>query len=330
MSVEIGSYSAIQKALYWGKYILGMVYIQKKLLKKPVLILSTRRSGTTLLMQMIYTQPGMNFQNQPTDIWIYNPYSSQLSPNRIGEIVNLDARQEVWFQNFFDGLFTGRYRVNSQWNWFDADYSWQVDRWVVKVLNSTNLIDWFLANCDAHILYLTRHPIPVSRSIISRKWGNVASMYLSNPVYCEHMLTPEQLRECQMIMSKGSELQRFVLEWGLSNQNANKLMLESKIPALSYEELITKPDLMIAWMCEELQLKNPQLMRRQIDRPSKTTLARSREEINRGNAIELIEGWVSKVPPDEARMAMYGVQDVLGLDLYTWDNPYPNKKYSRF
>ena len=328
--METGSYSAIQKAQYWVKHFLGMAYIQKEPTKKPILILSRRRSGTTLLMQMIYNQPGMNYQSQPTDIWHYNPYSSQLSPNHIGEIVDISVLEEGWFKNFFDGLFSGRYRVNSQWNWFDPNYNWQVDRWVVKVLNATNLMEWFIVNVDAHILYLTRHPIPVSRSIISRKWGNIANFYLNNPVYCEHMLTPEQLRECQSIMRKGSELHRFVLEWGLSNRRVNKWMLDSKILALTYEELIIKPDLITEWMSKEMELIDLQRLRKQIDRPSKTTMAGSRAEINSGNVRKLIEGWTLKVTPDEARSVMYGVIDVLGIDLYSWDNPYPNKIYCRF
>jgi len=55
-------------------------------------------------------------------------------------------------------------------------------------LNALPFIDWFDEKFNIKIIYLIRHPIPTSLSIIQRNWGNNLEAMLQNSYFTKKYL----------------------------------------------------------------------------------------------------------------------------------------------
>ena len=178
---------------YHIKALLGVLNIHRKKGKKDICIFSNRRSGSTLLMQMIYSQPGVNYVDQPMDPWRYNPYKKIFRDIYQNKEFFTDKFHLIRLKNYFnDVVFRGKLKGYSQWNYFDNNYKFFSDRLVIKILNALPLIDWFEENFNINIVYLVRHPIPTSLSIIQRNWGNIAEYFLHNPYFIKKYLNKQK------------------------------------------------------------------------------------------------------------------------------------------
>ena len=60
-----------------AKQTLGRLCIYK-LTEKPIFIFANRRGGSTLAMEMIYSQPGVDCVGKPRNLWRYHPYFNWL------------------------------------------------------------------------------------------------------------------------------------------------------------------------------------------------------------------------------------------------------------
>ncbi len=82
-------------------------YVHDPAADKPhVFLFSTRRGGSTLVRNMIYSQPGFNYIDQPLDLSErqFNPYRNEL-PNPPGsQFISISEEQNTllfkYFQNF--------------------------------------------------------------------------------------------------------------------------------------------------------------------------------------------------------------------------------------
>jgi len=317
---------------YWAKHILGGMHVLSKPLKKPILIISSRRGGSTLLMELIHSQQGMNYIDQPLCLWHYHPYKSELPLPYLGRFANIGSPQdEKKLLNFFSGIFFGETRVFSQWNWFRPEYSFVVNRIVVKELDSHALIEWYAANFDVDIVFMCRHPIPQSLSIMSRGWGCTGEAFLSNGAFLEKLcLEGVNLEKCKEIMARGSLLQKMVLEWCFENVIPLRLIGDSPWLSFTYEEMIARPEKVTCMLAQRLSLPDPELMASKISSPSKNALSASREMISRKGPRSILGRWMKELSAGEAREAMMPLHEIFELHAYSFDSPFPNEKLCHF
>jgi hypothetical protein len=315
---------------YWFKAMLGAAYLPQRPFKPPVFLFSTRRSASTLLMEMIAGQPGFNYHAQPLDLWLYHPYRKHLPQPLLYQYISLTPTEAEQMRRFFGDLLAGRKRFRSQWNWLHPDYHWQVARWIVKLLNANPLMDWFAQNFDIQVVYLLRHPIPTALSIAQRGWRCVAEAYLQNAHFCETYLEAESVREGWRVLEKGNPVQKFVLEWGLANLAPLRLLPERPWLALTYEELVLRPQAMCRLLAERLDLPHPEAMQAYLERPSPTAQPATRADLAQRGARYLLHRWRQQVLQEDAQAAMRLLRDVLGLTAYSWDSPFPAPELCHF
>jgi hypothetical protein len=319
-----------QDILYCIRHWASAFYIPRHLFKRPILIFSTRRSGSTLLMEAIHSQKEMNYSDQPLDLGKYHPYRKYLPKRRFNKFISLEPEEEKILGDYFQRLFTGRIRVLSQWNFFRPGYSFTVDRMVVKILNGKPLIGWFAENFDVDIVYLLRHPIPTALSVMRRNWENTAEIFLSDDNFTERYLGKEKTNECHRILEYGTRLQKFVLEWGLENYVPLSNLVEPSRTTITYEELVARPAQICQLLATALDLSAPERMSQRLDRPSKTTLQHSRTDITRQGPMYLLTRWLDQVDPKQACEAMAILEDLFDTRTYIYNSPFPVENLCHF
>ncbi len=312
-----------QRELYWIRRKLEALHIPRRPFKRPIFIFSTRRSGSTLLTEIIHSQKGVNYSGQPLDFWRYHPYPERLPQPYLNKFISLEPEEEQKLKDFFHDLLAGRIRVRSQWNILNASYSFVVDRMVVKLLNCKPLIDWFAERFDGDIVYLIRHPIPTALSIIRRNWGCTAEAFLQNDHFRHTYLDEAKAKECHHILEYGSTLQKYVLEWGLENLVPLSVFQERSWLTVTYEELIARPAPMCRLLATRLDLSDPERMIQRMSRPSKTTQARSKVDIVEKGSTYLLERWRDEIDPQAAREAMEMLEDLCNVSVYAAESPFP-------
>ncbi|MCS4055903.1 sulfotransferase [Salinibacter ruber] len=294
--------------------------------ENPIFIFSTRRSGSTLLMRMIYSQKKVDYIDQPLDLWKPHLHFDMLPHPYKSQYISLQRHDEELLHKFFRDLINGNLRLRNQWDVTDSDFSYRANRLVVKTLNSLALIDWFDEKFNLEIVYHLRHPIPVSLSVMKRGWGNVASAYLENEQFCKRHLESEEIDFGWRVLREGSRLQKFVLEWCLRNYLPLSCHNQKSWLTLTYEELVSQPKEASELICHKLNLPNPSRMSKVVDVPTATTRRSSQKTIDESGTASLVDKWVRQVSPDE-RSEVAKVLEIYGVKVYNAHKARPQKMF---
>lgn len=310
---------------FWTGHLLPSLHVRRRLFDRPILIFSTRRSGSTLLMSMIYSQKGLNYSAQPLDLWRHAPYRNRLPEPHHNQFISLDTEEdEKKVRSFFEQVLADRIRRPSQWNVFHPDYSFVVNRMVVKLLNASPLIDWFSEQFGGDIVYFLRHPIPVSLSAMRKGWECIGEAFLQNASFQGKHIDEERGKEYRRILQQGTSLQKHVLEWGLVNLYPLSIFRERHWLTLTYEELLSRPHQVCQLVASRFDLPDPKRMQQRMLSPSRTTSRRSRAHLAERGPDYLLTRWLDEVSPEAAREAMAVLDELLGMKIYTWDSPFPS------
>jgi len=318
-----------KKAKVLGIYILGQFHLYR-LTEKPIVIFATRRGGSTLLMEMIASQPGVDFVGEPLNLWRYRPYFGRLPHPPRGRFISLSEEEARQVRSYFEDLLKGRIKAFNAWNPFHPTWSFRVRRLVVKLLGANTLIDWMAKEFDIEVLYLLRHPVPVALSCLGRNWGNDAEAYLQNSYFRDQVLGPERARFADKVLAKGSPLEQFVLEWCLENLYPLSVYHERHWLVLTYEEIISRPLDISKLICSRLGLPDPERMARMVGRPSRTTFfADAREAIVKRGPQAMLRRWLKRVSQEELKRVQE-ILDVLGIRAYQAFSPHPAESLCHF
>jgi len=310
-------------------FVFGQIHLYR-LSEKPIVVFATRRGGSTLLMEMIASQPAIDFINEPLNLWRYRPYFDRLPNLPRGRFISLRWEETRQVRSYFEDLLTGRIKAFNAWNPFHPTWSFRVRRLVVKLLGANTLIDWMAKEFNIEVLYLLRHPVPVALSCLGRNWGNDAEAYLQNPCFREQVLGPERARFSDKVLAQGTPLQKFMLEWCLENFYPLQAYKERPWLVLTYEEVICRPKQVSELICSRFGLPDPERMARMVGRPSRTTFfADAREAITKQGPQAMLGRWMKRNSQEELR----GVQDILdalGIRAYQAFSPHPAESLCHF
>lgn len=314
---------------YYIRAILGSINIHREKGKQDICIFSNRRSGSTLLMQMIYSQPSVNYVDQPLDPWRYSPYNKifrDIYQNKdFTNKINLNKLEK--YCN--DVVFRGKLKGYSQWNYLDNNYKFFSDRLVIKVLNALPLIDWFEEKFDIKIVYLVRHPIPTSLSIIQRNWGNVAEYFLQNPHFIKKYFNDQKLNYSFKILESGTNLEKFVLEWCIYHSYPLSVYNSRKWLTITYEELLLRPRKMVDLLCNYLDLHDRERMLKTILKPSRTTSRQSKNDIMSKGPSYLVNRWKEEIN-ETSESEVMSILKEFEIDAYQNGCTTPSEKLLHF
>lgn len=311
-----------------AKQTLGRLCIYK-LTEKAIFIFANRRGGSTLAMEMIYSQPGVDYIAQPLDLWQLHPHFYRLPQPLRSKFIELKAEDEKRLAVYFRDLLSGRIRLRNQWRIFDPNFSFIVNRLVIKVCNAHALIDWFNQHFDIYCLYLIRHPVPTALSIINRGWGNDAAAYLKNEAFCKEYLNRNQVTFGRHILEDGTQLQQYVLEWVLENLVPLRLFQRRTWLTITYEELVMRPKEISGLICRRFNLPDPDKMWRVVNKASRTTTKSSRYLIESEGPRALVYKWMQKVDKNEI-VKIQEILDVFDIWAYKASSPYPDPRLCHF
>lgn len=281
-----------------------------------VFLFSTPRSGSTWLMELIWTQPAFKYCNQPLSL--FNPLvRKHLGIDRWEALYESDSTPTV--ERYFREICEGRLRFANP-NPLRGHYRPVTHRIVFKEIHGcADRINWFRDTFNARIAYLIRHPIAVA---VSSEQFPLLDAFLETG-YRDHF-NHEQLAFADRIATSGTPLERGVLSWCL--QNSVPLREASDDWAVvTYEQLVVDPAPVIHELAAKLELPAPDRMRDALTVPSVNVKIKSSEETQRllyettaDRRRDLVDKWRRKVDANEEARAME-IVSTFELDVYTRD-----------
>jgi hypothetical protein len=299
--------------------------------RRPILLFSTRRGGSTWLMETIAANRGVLPLNQPLEILTPNltPYQYRRMPKfDRGQIVHPDPDQEADLREYTDDLMAGRIRVNAPHRFWKKGFRFRTDRLLLKIVDAKPMMDWFDATYDVDIVYLVRHPVPQSMSCVRNGWVTSTRGYTRNDWFVDEVLRDSKLRDFAEERDRnGAPLERFVVNWVV--ENLFPLRVLAHRPhwlALSYEECVVDQERVFATICDRLELDDVDGMRRASARASRSSSMSSEESLSAirgGDRQAQVAGWMDRITKDESA-AVSAVLDRFGVSLYDVTSPMPD------
>jgi hypothetical protein len=297
--------------------------------KKPICLYASRRSGSTLLMQIISSNSGVMFSDQPFGMYsISSANINRLPVFAYSQIACPDEDEAAILHNYLQRLINGQIRANTPWKFWSRDFHFFNDRICLKITDAKAMIDWIDQQFDVNTVVLTRHPIAQVLSVANNHWLTTGKGLLKNADFVEQWLTDELEAMCWDLYRCGTELEGRIVDWAL--ENLVPLALLGERPDwlfVSYEDLIVHTPAVIDHLAGELQLDDRRAMTRQAVRPSRSVRGASSRErqqlISQRNQDRLVDWWRAKISADELA-ACFRILDRFGIDLYCPDASLPD------
>lgn len=292
-----------------------------------VFLFSMPRSGSTWLMEMIYTQPGFNWCREPFNI------REPVVRDRLGiddwtELYMLRSEDKI--KRYIDGICTGKLR-DYRFKYprpFSKQHRFITRHTVFKILHfGEDRINWFRDTFNGRVVYLIRHPIPVtlSRQVFPRLQARLNSDFRRH-------FTSAQLAYAKQITESGSKFEQGIVDWCLQNMVPMRDKTDDWT-LVSYEQLVLDVDPVIQLLCDRLDLPYPELMRKQwvvpsgsVNQSDNTTENVLAQERTNQSTHWLVEKWRTKVTPEQ-EMRTSEILAVFGLDTcYCYGSALPAKQ----
>lgn len=277
--------------------------------EKNIIIISTPRSGSTWLMELIATQPGFKKISEP-----FNFRKSDVKKHL--EITSWDTLYDPVslhrIESYLKGFLTGRLRFKNTKPW-ETQYRPFTNRLVFKILHGfEDRIEFLSKMLNAKIVILIRHPIPVS---ISRQEYPRIDTFL-NSQYSKSF-TKNQLAYAQKINQQGSKMERGMLSWCLQNYVPLRDKTDEWI-MITYEQLVMEPDVITDYLCRKLNFQFPDKILKRLDIASNSinqSTDETRQKIREKEKRWLIEKWRKQVDVEEEQKLM-NILKIFQMDIY--------------
>jgi hypothetical protein len=299
--------------------------------RRPIFLYAARRSGSTLLMEVICANPGVMFSDQPFGIYT----ASSANINRLpvfpyGQLAYPDDDEQHALEDYVHGLLSGRVKANAPWKFWSTEFHFRNDRICLKITDAKSMVEWMAERFDADTIIMTRHPVAQALSVAKLGWFPTGKGLLRNATFVERWLDTEREAYCWDVYRTGSDLERRTLDWALEN-----LPMLKQLPNhddwlyISYEDLIAHTPQVIAALAQQLELPHRERMEARVARPSRSTRRESTAErqrlIQQGDRDRLLNAWREQVTPDELSKC-FRILDSLAIDLYARDTSLPDHR----
>ena len=289
--------------------------------RSDVIILSTPRSGSTWLAEIINTQPGFKYCGEPLNL--RNPrVRDRLSIKEWGHLYKPSARHQI--SDYLNAISSGSMKFKNATPFSSDHYRFLTSRVVFKILHGAEHFVSHLHDkvCD-QIIFLTRHPVPttLSRNVYPRL------PTLLNSAFRKHY-DRDQIRKAKRICQTGTPFEKGILSWCL--QNALILKNPERVTLVTYEQLVLSPDPIFERFESALDLPLRNRMEQRLDIPSGST-SKSNPETQEAIVNErqsrkwLVEKWKNDVSKQQKEQAK-SILDLFRIELYDPFETVPNEE----
>lgn len=286
--------------------------------KKNILIFSSPRSGSTWLLELIVNHSKGKSIGEPFDL--RRPLvRKNLNVSNWEYLIKIKNIEEI--SDYLNKIANGELSFKNPPP-FSKYHKFIVDHSVIKILHGgETMIEELGDKLNAKIVYLVRHPIPVS---ISRKELPRLKSFVESD---DFKLTAFQKKISKEIFNNGSQMQKAILDWcyqnylTLSNNKNNWLII-------SYEQMVLDPESVIKELNKrEIITEELGKVYKSLQSPSKNTYQSSVErkkllKNKESDPKELIKNWLSKVDENQINQVQE-ILDVFNIDLYKANSPFP-------
>ena len=286
------------------------------------MVFSTPRSGSTWLMELIWSQPGFKYCNEPLNL--RNPL--------VRKNTGLTQWNQLYDHTYTNQILTYFKKISEgsikdlNPNPFNKFYKFKTNRIVFKILDGMEDRVLTLAGyCNAIPLLLIRHPIAVSvsRELLPRLETHFQKDFIRN-------IPAHIIKEARQIVDTGNFLQQAIVCWCFENYYQLKDISDSKYKGVTYEEMVVDPKAAISRLAPYLDLGNEKLILENIKKPSKTTNksdVQTKKIMHNEYSPELIlNKWKKKVS-DADIINTQAILDLFEIDIYKADEAMPVKKF---
>ncbi len=295
--------------------------------KKNIFLFSTPRGGSTWVMEILSSQPGMKYYDEPFSI--RRPNVQKVSRFKKWEDLMPEAEREEDIIQYLRELSNNKIGVMNPTP-FRKYWNFYTKRIVFKIHELEHLINPIKEKCNGQILYLLRHPIPtsLSRNVLPR-----LDLYLNSDFYTKKYLTPEKFIRIKNICETGSKLEQGVIAWCLENILPLKYSDTSDWLFVTYEELLLKPYTVCHVMADKLELEREDLMLKAVDVPSVNidmsgthTKKILQDRDTERRRIKMFTKWKNTINDGEEERC-FEIMDLFKIDAYTYNNYFANARY---
>lgn len=289
--------------------------------KKAMLICSYPRSGSTWIMEQIHSYPNTIVNWEPLHV------EKGLVPGSffLGEKPSIPVgTNSSAYNTFFDHIF--RFKLHNQWNtWYCGLKKAIKAKYVItKFVRANNLLPWFVNtfNFEYKPIFLLRHPIPTSLSVIKSFAGNSSALLdfkmpdtLNNDRYAPYI---------DYINTLQTRLEQQVAIWCIDNIEIINHSDTNKWLSVYYEDFILDPKASLTYIFDvwSLTYNSQQLDTIDFKKPSRTVYDKNDLK---SDANLHIESFLQKFEQNELQR----IQDILdhfGIKNYSAFDAYPKSE----
>lgn len=297
--------------------------------EKNILLFATARGGSTWVMEILASQPGMKYYDEPFNIRRDNVARTGLFP--AWDALMPDTGDTERIVGYLEALRTGGYRHMNPPP-FRRNHRFLTNRIVFKIHELKHLIGAIARRCDATVVYLLRHPIPTT---LSRTALPQLDLFLQSPYYANLIGDPAVVKEIRSVGAGGTAFQQGIVSWCYEN------VVPLRFPDfdglfVTYEELVLNPVRSCDLLMRHLRLTDRDAMLRAFAQPannlamsSARTQSIMEDADQRRRQARLVTKWKESISPrDEADAA--AILEMFEIDAYRADRILPARPLLHF
>lgn len=300
----------------------------------PILIIANRRGGSTWIAESIANQKGVWYVNEPFAVLPshqnYELKKSYLPVKEHSQYFHLDTKELDLFNNYLSLLFSADIRPLGYCK--NPVFPFVINRSLLKILNAPWMLEWFLTQTNAMVMFLLRHPGAQAVSVLQQEWDFGVKAYFNRLDTLHDIFSNEQVKAGLDIIYHGDRWDMAILDWIITTHHGRTVKHGSLIK-LSYEEvLLNQPAYMNNVLVEKLGFSDIENARKSLRNPSGSSRMCERSTIHQikdNNIDYLVTKWRNHVSKKQLIRASE-ILEIFGVGTYSMYEPMPLIPYSSF
>ena len=294
-----------------------------------IFLFATARGGSTWVMEIIASQPGMKYYDEPFNVRRDNVSRTGLFLDWRSIMPGSDDPQGI--VKYLNDLASGGYpHMNPPP--FRPHHRYFTNRIVFKIHELEHLIGTIARQCHGQVVYLLRHPIPTT---LSRRVFPRLDLFVESSYYSDLIGDAATLRSIRRIVESGSHLERGTVSWcyenlvPLTHRDFEGLFI-------TYEEMVLNQAASCDLLLDKLHLPDRAAMLKAFDEPaaniamsSAETQKRMADADTRRRHRYLATKWQAKTAAADMDRVT-AIMQLFGLDVYNGLDALAHRRYLHF
>ena len=288
--------------------------------KQPIALIGSRRSGSTLLMQVLSQYRGIKGVDQPFSHFMRTGgmrHTLPLSPN--GIFLGMDERTENELTEYVGSIISGATHVGEPWRFWEREFKIFSDRILFKTTDAHFLAVFLKDTFNAKIINYVRHPIPQALSCSRNSWGDKLQFFDQSREFNEKYLNQYERELFDNIYKSSNDLLKHVLCWCCENKNIYSGTRTTDL-LVHYEDLVSNTEDSLAEICTYLDIELMPEMLKTTVRSSRSMKNLSRSDVQKlvqnKNKNELIGRWNGDVSEVE-KADIQNIFNIFNVNIYS-------------